>query len=137
MQDFRGFKRGAVRYWERRRIFYNLALVPPSFLAYIFTAGIIYVGDPHKSYHSYVLFLFAGSAFGANVCYSLAYALEFLLGNDEPASRWLRSGRTTFFIAGLLFAMLLALIGGRNIALMEFDHGVRERETQRFHQNAR
>ena len=60
------------------------------------------------------------SAFGANVCYSFAYALEFLFGSDEPTSRWMRFGRTGTFVAGVLFAMLLALIGGRNIAGMEY-----------------
>jgi hypothetical protein len=35
----------------------------------------------------------------------------------------MRYGRTTAFIGGVLFAMLLALIGGRNIAEMEWHHG--------------
>jgi len=124
MNDYHAFRHSAVRYWERRRIFYNLALVLPAFFSYMLVAGVIYVGDPHKSYVFYVLALFVASALGANVCYSFAYALEFLFGSDDPASRWQRFGRTTLFIAGVLFAMLLALIGGRNIALMEFDHGL-------------
>jgi len=49
---------------------------------------------------------------------------KLFFGSDDPASRWQRFGRTTLFIASVLFAMLLAVIGGRNIALMEFDHGL-------------
>jgi hypothetical protein len=114
------FRRAAIRYWERRRIIYNLALVPPSLFAYMLTAGVIYVGDPHQTHYYFLLFWFALSALGANICYSFAYALEFLCGSDDPTSRWLRFGRTTAFVGGVVFAMFLALIGGRNIAMMEF-----------------
>jgi len=120
MRDYRTFRVCGLRYWERRRIVYNLALVLPSLFGYMVTAGVIYVGDPHETHYSYVLSLFTLSALGANVCYSFAYAMEFLFGTDDPASRWQRFGRTTIFIAGVLFGMLLALIGGRNIAELEF-----------------
>jgi hypothetical protein len=65
------------------------------------------------------------SALGANVSYSVGYALEFLFGSDDPESNWLKQGRTLSFISGLLLAMLLALIGGSNIANMEWNHGIR------------
>jgi hypothetical protein len=86
------------------------------------TAGVIYVGDPHETHYYFVLAQFALCALGANICYSFAYALEFLCGSDDPTSRWMRYGRTSTLAAGVLFAMLLALIGGRNIAEMEFYH---------------
>jgi hypothetical protein len=38
--------------------------------------------------------------------------VEFLFGSDDPKSTWSRSGRTTLFVTGILFAMVLALIGG-------------------------
>src|SRR6185503_14190212 len=120
MCNYQTFRRTAIRYWERRRILYNLALVPPAFFGYMLTAGVIYVGDPHRSHFSYVLLLFAVSALAANICYSFAYALEFVFGSDDPTSRWLRFGRTSVFVAGGFFAMVLALIGGREIALTEF-----------------
>jgi hypothetical protein len=125
MKDHTKFKHTAVRYWERRRILYNLALVPPAFFGYMLTAGVIYVGDPHETHYGYVGSLLVLSALGANICYLFAYAFEFLFGSDDPASRWLRFGRTTVFVTGVLFAMLLALIGGRNIAMMEFDEQFR------------
>ena len=120
MLDFKAFRRIAIRYWERRRIIYNLLLIPPSFFAYMATAGLAYVGDPHDTLYGFVLFWFLMSAIGANVCYSLAYALEFLLGNDDPASTWLRFGRRSIFFSGAALSIILALVGGRNIALMEF-----------------
>jgi hypothetical protein len=120
MRDYHALRHTAIRYWERRRIIYNIALVPASLFAYMLTAGLAYVGDPHPTLYGFLLFWFALSALGANVCYSFAYALEFLFGSDDPTSRWLRFGRTSVFVAGVLFAMLLALIGGRNIAMMEF-----------------
>jgi hypothetical protein len=121
MRDYSTFRRTAIRYWERRRIFYNVALIPPALFAYMLTAGLIYVGDPHPMLYRFIFFWFALSAIGANICYSFAYVLEFLFGSDDPTSRWLRFGRTTTFAGGILFAIILALIGGRNIAIMEYD----------------
>jgi hypothetical protein len=125
MSDFPTYKRTAVRYWERRRVIYNLALVPPAFFGYMLTAALAYVGDPHPTLYRLLLFWFFLSAVGANVCYSFAYGLEFLFGSEDPASRWLRFGRTTAFVGGVLFAMSLALVGGRNIAMMEFYENVK------------
>ena len=114
------FKNAALRYWERRRVVYNLVLIPPSLIAYMLMAGLCYAGDPHETHGLYVSLLFALSALGANVCYTFAYAVEFLLGNTNPTSRWMRFGRASVFAAGMVLSVLLALIGGHNIALMEF-----------------
>jgi hypothetical protein len=120
MNEFHAFRRSAIRYWERRRIIYNIVLVPPAFIGYALSTLVIYVGDPHAPHYSYILPLFAVSALGANICYSSAYALEFLFASDESSSRWLGFGRTTTFVVGLLFAVLLSFLGGRNIAELEF-----------------
>jgi hypothetical protein len=125
MRDYHAFRHTAIRYWERRRIIYNLALLLPAWLSYGLMDTLNYVGDPHRTHYSFILPLFALSAVGANICYTFAYALEFLLGSDEPTSRWMRYGRTTAFVGGVLFAMLLALIGGWNIAQMEWHYGVK------------
>jgi hypothetical protein len=122
MRDFPAFRKAAVRYWERRRIIYNAAMVLPAFLGFAFTDTMLWVGDPHPIHYSHILPWFAASALGANICYSFAYVLEFLFGSDEPASGWLRSGRTTAFVGGVLFAMLLALIGGHNIPLIQWNY---------------
>ena len=82
--------------------------------------GTLNVDDPYETHIGFVLGRLALSALGANICYTFAYALEFLFGSDEPTSRWLRFGRTTFLIAGVLLGMLLALIGGSAIARLEW-----------------
>ena len=46
------------------------------------------IGDRTRLGMDVVLILFFVSAIGANICYSLAYALEFIFGNDLPSSRW-------------------------------------------------
>lgn len=125
MRDFQAFRHSAVRYWERRRIIYNAALVIPALLGYGITDTLNWVGDQHETHYSYIIPLFLVSAIGANICYSFAYALEFVFGSDDPTSRWLRFGRTVTFVGGVLFAMLLALIGGWNIAQMEWHHGIK------------
>jgi hypothetical protein len=125
MRDFQAFRKSAVRYWERRRIIYNVALVIPAFIGYALTDTLNWVGDPHRTHYEFVIPVLLLSAVGANICYSFSYALEFFFGSDDPISRWQRYGRTATFVFGVLFAMLLALIGGRNIADMEWHYGFR------------
>jgi uncharacterized membrane protein YedE/YeeE len=120
MRDYSTFKGKAIRYWERRRFIYNLVLIPPAVVAYTFTDVMNYVGDPHPLPYSFLFLWFALCAIGANICYTFAYVLEFLFSSNNPVSPWLRFGRTTTFVGGLLFAMLLALAGGYNIANMAY-----------------
>ena len=121
MNDYHAFRASAIRYWERRRIIYNLALVPPAFFAFMLGTAISYAGDNPYNLHPYYRFtLFGLCAFGANICYSFAYALEFLFGSDHPNSRWLRFGRRNCFAGGVLIGMVLAFAGGAQIAIMEF-----------------
>jgi hypothetical protein len=88
MRDYQVFRHTAIRYWERRRIFYNLAILLPAGFGFAFTDTINWVGDPHKIHYSFILPWFAMSAIGANICYSFAYALEFLFGSDDPRLWW-------------------------------------------------
>lgn len=125
MRDYSAFRSAAIRYWERRRILYNLVLVPPAVFSYGFIDNFNWVGDAHDTHYAYILPLFALSAIGANICYSFAYAMEFLFGSDDPTSRWMQYGRTATFVAGILLAILLALIGGANIAQMAWNHPFR------------
>jgi hypothetical protein len=126
-------RKKAIRYWERRRIFYNLALVPPAVVGYALADTLNWAGDPHTAHYGFALFWFALSALGANVCYSFAYALEFFFGSAHGAPRW----RTTVFVGGVLFGMLLALIGGRNIADMEYDQPFRTSANNSLHSTPR
>lgn len=122
MDDTQTFKTTAIRYWERRRIIYNLALLPPSLVGYGIMVGFNYPGEEPPIHGLYVSLMFALSALGANICYTFAYALEFLFGNADPSSGWIRGGRSAVFTSGILLGMVLALIGGRNIAMLDFYH---------------
>lgn len=54
--------------------------------------------------------------FGANVMYSLAYAVEFVLSSDDVTTRWNRFGRTATLIAGILASLLIAAYSGSLVA---------------------
>lgn len=121
MKEIAELKRSAIRYWERRRIIYNVALVPPSLLVYLLNSGIAEgVGDPRRFGLLFVGLLFVLSAVAANICYSFAYALEFIFLNDRPVSGWKGSGRQITFICGTLLAMILAAFGGQQIYWIQY-----------------
>lgn len=93
---------GAARFWEPRRVLYNLIL----------TAVVIAwlaVSWPHfrPAFHLYALARLLILALLANVCYSAAYFV------DIPVQWFLRTGvwgwwRWALWLAGTLFAVLLA-----------------------------
>lgn len=78
------------------------------------------LGDAPQLSSAAVFGLFALSALGANICYSFAYALEFIFATEDPTSRWFTVGRRLCFVAGALFAMMLAFVVGRNIHVIEY-----------------
>jgi len=96
----RPFRR-AIHYWELRRIPYNLALLS--------LAGLwVVVTWPHFRPavvlpHLAEALVLAGLA---NVCYSTAYLVE--LGIDSAARRAWERWRWALWLAGTLFALLLA-----------------------------
>ena len=117
--DFIHMRREALRYWERRRLWHNLFLVFPTLLGYAPAIMSGAVGDRKFLGPASLLTIFVLAIVGANICYSFAYALEFLFGNNNPKSRWQRFQRDLCFILGTLLAMALAFGGGRNIYLLE------------------
>ena len=115
--------RSAFRYWEIRRIWYNVALVPAAFFGYFTDTALSYaVDDIQYLSGSKVAALFVFSGVGANLCYSFAYVLEFWLGGDNMQSRWLRCGRTRAFVSGMILGVVLAFVGGRRIGDMQFTY---------------
>ena len=121
MRDYHAFRKGAIRDWEQHRILSNLWLAFPAFFGYFLTAGVSAgVGDQRHLSTRAVIVLFFLSVVGANVCYSFGYVPEFLFGSDAPDSRRSRFWRRLLFVLGTLFAMALALVGGRKIAAMEY-----------------
>jgi len=94
----------SVRYWERKRIVYNLVLI--TLVAVCWGPEIWETpSDPSLLGLLVVLLIFAGIA---NSLYCLAYPIDFLLQLTPVRATWL-SLRWLLFTLGLLIASLLAL----------------------------
>jgi hypothetical protein len=92
----------AIRYWERRRIAYNLVL---SAVVFAWIIGTWPHFRPAFKLSS-LLFLVVLSAL-ANLCYCAAYAADIPIQYSPIRSVW-RHRRWTLWLAGTLFALLLA-----------------------------
>jgi hypothetical protein len=93
----------AVRYWEPRRIAYNLALTA--------VAGFVVVRTwPHfrPAFALRTIPPLAILVVLANVCYSAAYLAEFLVQDEASRASW-RRWRWILLLAGTLLAMFIAL----------------------------
>jgi len=113
-------RRAAVWYWEKRRIVYNLMLLPPSIVSYSLGAMSRGGGDDSLFTTPRALLLFALPALGANVCYSFVYALEFWFGNRDSDSLWNAGGRPIILTCGIILGIVLAWKGGLEIAFMHY-----------------
>ena len=121
METEENFKGEAIRYWEIRRIFWNLLLVPPALLSYFLAAGIVIgIGDEAAFGWPIVATSFCFSVVGANICYSFAYVIEFWIQGSLAGEGYRRSGRNTLFILGCLLGVGLALTGGASIAQAQY-----------------
>ncbi len=69
-----------------------------------------------------VAWFFALAAISANACYTLVYALEFLLGGEEPVRLWRRGGRLVVLVLGTLLGAFIAFRGGIAIATIEYQY---------------
>jgi hypothetical protein len=114
-------KKEIIRYWEKRRLCYNLLLILPAIFGFL--AGSVIsaaVGDEETIGSIGIGALFLVSCVLANICFSIVYAFEFFFHSDNTCSVWAKSGRDTIFVCGCIFAILLALLGGRNIAFLKY-----------------
>src|SRR5690349_20161005 len=100
--NFRSLLADSLRYWEFRRLFYNLVL-----LAVV--AAWVAATWPHLrpmiDVHS--LLLLAILALLANACYCAAYIVDLPMLFSLVGERW-RRHRWTLWLAGMLLAILLA-----------------------------
>jgi hypothetical protein len=113
----------AFRYWELRRIWYNVALAAAAFFGYFTDTALSYAVDDRQYLSGpKIMALFLFSAVGANLCYSFAYVFEFWFGGDDSRSRWFRCGRTPAFVSGMILGVVLAFVGGRCIGDMQFTY---------------
>jgi hypothetical protein len=92
----------AIRYWEPRRIAYNLILTAVV-IAWIALSWPHF--RPAIKFESLVLL--AVLAVWANLCYCAAYAVDFPMQFSFFRQRWLR-WRWGLWVGGMLFAVLLA-----------------------------
>ena len=99
----RGIIGDAIRYWEPRRILYNLALVAVA-------AFVVVRTWPHfrPAFKLGNIPRVAILAALANGCYCAAYVVELIAGEAVSREVW-RRWRWILFVAGTLFAMFIAL----------------------------
>lgn len=117
MNDFAAYRKSAIRYWERRRIGYNVLLIPCMAFGFLVAAGMNGLDDREMRLGWVgTLLLFGGYLFTANLCYSLVYATEFIFGSEDARSMWRRWLATAVFTAGTLFSLPMGLVIGRDIA---------------------
>lgn len=101
-ESLRGRVSHAARYWEPRRILYNVILTAV-------VVAWIAISWPHfrPAFNLYSMALLLILALLANVCYSAAYFVDILLQTSLRAAGWKRR-RWALWLAGTLFAVLLA-----------------------------
>ena len=107
MNEFRHSVADALRYWERRRVLYNVLLMAVAVSWVVLTwphfrsvkLMAIPPGDTHPA-----LFILIILAFLANVCYCAAYLVDIPL--QLTFATW-RKYRWALLLTGTLFAILV------------------------------
>jgi len=91
----------AARFWELRRIFYNLVL-------FVVTVTWVVTTWPHfcPAFTLEIIPPLTVLALLANVCYSAVYLVELPLVRSTLQASWLR-WRWALWVAGTLFAVVL------------------------------
>ena len=124
-QDELTERRLAIRYWERKRLWYNAALVVPTLLGFGVSSLANALDDlPSQVGVGGMLLALLLLIVAANLVFCLAYAFEFLWGSQGRPITQLRLARPVVFVVGLLLAAVLAFIGGSNLAYLQV-HGLR------------
>jgi hypothetical protein len=100
--SFREALSSALRYWEPRRLIYNLALL--LVVAWSFVAGLPGSRDVFGPQLLLALFILAVLA---NVAYCAAYLPDIALQFSSFRSRWTRT-RLLLLVLGTLFACAIA-----------------------------
>lgn len=112
-QTFRESVSGAIRYWEPRRLVYNVVLAAVV-LAYF---GLNYPASKTAFSINLALALFVLAVL-ANVVYCAAYPLDIFVSASAYREQW-QKHRWIIFLIGLLFAAILT----RFFALGMFQRG--------------
>jgi hypothetical protein len=99
---FRALLADALRFWEFRRIFYNLVL------SLVVLAWLVLTWPhfrPMLVPHSLLLLVILGLL--ANACYCAAYFVDIAMQHSALGAAWKR-WRWSLWLLGMLFAILLA-----------------------------
>lgn len=99
---FRGLLADTLRFWELRRMIYNLVLVA---VVFAWVAGTWPHFRPMFTPHSLLLLVIL--ALIANACYCAAYLVDIPMQFSASGAVWKRR-RWALWLAGTLFAVLLA-----------------------------
>lgn len=100
--NFRGLLANSLRYWELRRLLYNLLLLA---VVAAWVAATWPHFRPMIEVHSLLLFVIL--ALLANACYCAAYFVDIPMQFSAANDLW-RRWRWTVWLAGTLLAILLA-----------------------------
>jgi hypothetical protein len=100
-QTFRESLTGAIRYWEPRRLLYNVVLAAIVLIYF----GINYPATKSLVSIDSVLFLFLLVVL-ANVAYCAAYLVDIFVSASSYRDQW-RRRRWIIFVIGLLFAGII------------------------------
>jgi hypothetical protein len=100
--SFRNSFSDAIRFWEPRRVFYNLILATVTILWLVMTW-------PHfrPALNLTSLLLVCVMALLANLCYCAAYLVDLAFQRSSLNTIWKRH-RSGLWLAGTLFAVVLA-----------------------------
>ena len=100
--NFRALLADSLRYWELRRLPYNLVLIA---VVIAWVAATWPHFRPMVDVHTLLLLAILGLI--ANVCYCAAYFVDIPMQCSALAALW-RRRRWTLWLAGTLLAILLA-----------------------------
>jgi len=115
-------RREALAYWEKRRIIYNLLLVPPAWYSWGISQSFTYSIDdrePASLTDPIVILTLVILFIAANLCYSAVYVLEFCFMSEKRGKFWPFPGRIIFLIVGCLLGMALS---AQNMSRVEQMH---------------
>jgi len=115
------YTRRAIRFWEiRRAIFCGVVALPAWFAHMLFSgiqAGLDY---PQTGTALELTVRYAWAFVLLNICYTFAYAAEFLFRSENPSAFWPTAGRHLTFVPGLLLGCYFAFCAGAQIGIFEF-----------------
>ena len=98
----------AVAWWERKRIWFNLAVGLVGAIC-----SVLFVLNYHYSPGTFDLIIIAVWGVIVNLCYCAGFGAEALAWHYSGGKRSLAGGRWTFFIVGtLLTALVTATLAG-------------------------